>query len=86
MTAAETATCRGCGRALRGKPYYMGGAAYLPETNERAKVCFYGGYVCSRQCDVRACLDLEQTMPGHGYGQQRPGTFAMERIDRNWGA
>ncbi len=42
----ETAICRGCGKILNGKPYYMGGDAYDPVTKERARVNFYGGFVC----------------------------------------
>lgn len=86
MKGDEQATCRGCGRALKGHAYWTGKLAYIPETNEQARANFYGGWVCSRDCDVRASLELEQTMPGHGYGQQTPGCFAMERIRRNWGS
>lgn len=81
----DKAVCRGCGRELIGKPYYMGGSAYLPGPKiARAPACHYGGYVCSRDCDVRACLELEQDMPGHGWQQARPGQAAMESINRNW--
>lgn len=80
----ETATCRGCGRALRGKPYWTGGLAYVPETGEQAKANFYGGWVCSRSCDHRSSLELERSMPGHGDGQQRLGCFAQQSLDRNW--
>lgn len=91
MTTSESAVCRGCNRTLEGEPYHRGGRAFVPIETERrgprreAKVCHYGGFVCSRECDVRACLRLEQTMPGHDYRQTRVGTFAMECIERNWG-
>lgn len=62
---SEKATCRCCGKALIGKPYYMGGHAYIPKTMELVKVNFYGGFVCSKICDEQASLDLERTMPGH---------------------
>lgn len=80
----ESATCRGCGRVLIGKPYYMGGPAYVPgPKREAAKVNFYGGFVCSENCDRRASLALEQTMPGHG-GQQRLGQLAQASLTANW--
>jgi len=82
----EVATCRNCGKELRGKPYYMGGRAYLPlPKGGQAPVNFYGGYVCSRQCDYRASLALEQSMPGHN-GQERLGTGseALRRVNANW--
>lgn len=88
ITSQETAECRGCGKALRGKPYYMGGSAYLPlsEGGGQAKVNFYGGFVCSRGCDYRSSLRLEQTMPGHA-GQERLGlgSEAYRRIVSAWG-
>ncbi len=80
----EIATCRNCGMALRGKPYFMGGSAYHPKTNEQCKVNFYGGYVCSRTCDFMASLKLEQTMPGHGCRQTDIGCYAREHLERNW--
>lgn len=80
----QTAKCRGCGRALSGKPYHLGGSAYHPDTKERCRHNFYGGFVCSRECDIRACLELERSMPGHDGRQRQPGQFAMDQIDRNW--
>ena len=80
----EVATCRGCGRVLRGKPYWAGGSAFVRETNEQAKVNHYGGYVCSRTCDFNAALHLEQTMPGHGIRQTRPLCYSGGELDRKW--
>lgn len=80
----EKATCRGCGKILKGKPYYMGGAAYDPKTNEQCKVNHYGGYVCSEECDRRASLELERSMPGHGGGQRTIGQSAQQSLNRNW--
>lgn len=79
----HVAKCRGCGCELRGSPYYTGKPAYLPD-GSRAPACHYGGWVCSRSCDVRACLELEQSMPGHGWEQTRVGSYAQERINSNW--
>jgi ribosomal protein L34E len=81
--AAEVATCRNCEKTLEGKPYYMGGVAYLPK-GRRAPVNYYGGYVCSRRCDHAASLALEQSMPGHGYGQQKLGQEAQRSLENNW--
>lgn len=79
----EVATCRGCGRVLRGKPYYMGGDAYIPETGQLAKVNHYGGFVCSPGCDYRASVRQHDSMPGCG-GATRPDCYAMAHIRRNW--
>ena len=81
----QGAECRGCGKALRGTPYYKGGPAYLPleEGGGQAKVNFYGGYVCSQQCDVNAALRLEQSMPGH-MGQTRLLPETARRIREAW--
>lgn len=82
----EAAECCWCRTKLRGQPYHKGGIAYLPlPKGGRAPVNYYGGYVCSRSCDYRASLDLEQSMPGHGFSQQKPGREAMVRIESNWG-
>jgi hypothetical protein len=80
----EKAKCRGCGRELKGKPYHLGGSAFIPETGEPCPINQYGGFVCSRRCDVRACLELESSMPGAGRGQSL-STFAEQQIERNWG-
>ena len=80
----EMATCRGCGRGLRGKAYHLGGSAYHPVSGNACPSNFYGGYVCSRECDFRASRDLERTMPGHGYDSQSISSYARERINRNW--
>lgn len=79
----ETAVCRGCGKKLNGKPYYMGGAAYHPETKEQCPVNQYGGYVCSYNCDKRASEELEGTMPGHSRGS-RLSVYAHQSLSRNW--
>jgi hypothetical protein len=66
----------------------MGGSAYVKNASggylHAAKRNYYGGWVCSRVCDRRASLELEQSMPGHGSSQSTPGREAMERINSNW--
>jgi len=79
----EKATCRGCGKELVGKPYYMGGHATHPKTGELCKINQYGGFVCSRECDVSASIIMHSSMPGCA-GATRPDCYAMERIKRNW--
>lgn len=79
----EQATCRGCGRLLIGDAYMYGGSAYLPEGGQ-AKVCYYGGFVCSESCDRRACLELERSMPGHDRRQTRLDGNLDADIMRKW--
>lgn len=81
-----TPVCRGCGRELRGSPYWKGGLAYYP-LNERGTVhaCYYGGWVCSRSCDARACREQEESMPGHCHGSGLDSA-TLRRIDAKWGA
>lgn len=87
----DQATCRGCGRVLIGRNYCYGGDAYVPRpdgsnSGRRAKVNYYGGFVCSRDCDYRSALELEQSMPGHGYSQRSlsPNSPAAQRVESNW--
>lgn len=90
MTEQERATCRGCGRELDGLPYYRGGRAYVPGSKDKyemrleARKNHYGGFVCSRSCDVRASLELERSMPGHDAGQESLSCFAQDSVNRNW--
>jgi hypothetical protein len=82
----DIATCRGCERSLKGPPYYMGkGTSALAVS---ARVNYYGGFVCSRACDISACSELEDSMPGHGYGSSRLYGLdpnAKRSIESNWG-
>lgn len=80
----DKAVCRGCGLVLRGEPYWAGKPAYHPDTGVQVKVNYYGGFVCSRNCDIKASLELEQSMPGHGFSQKRIGPEAQRRVDHNW--
>ncbi len=80
------AVCRGCGLKLRGSPSWKGGLAYHPEPKGEVYQCHYGGWVCSRRCDIRACVELEGTMPGCGgvNGYERLSLYAKESIERHW--
>jgi hypothetical protein len=84
MSNQDKATCRGCGKELIGKPYYMGGGAYMPKTMEPCKVNFYGGYVCSEACDFNTSLAHERTMPGHTHSQASLSSFAQQDYNKNW--
>jgi hypothetical protein len=79
----EVARCRGCNRELLGSPYWKGGFAYDPKTMEQVKMCYYGGWACSYDCDYRACLELERTMPGHPYNQTSLGSLGLN-LARKW--
>jgi hypothetical protein len=84
MEQQEKATCRNCKKELVGKPYYMGQGAYMPKTMERAKVNFYGGFVCCSECDKQASLELERTMPGHTASQSSLSSSALAHWKKNW--
>ena len=77
--------CRYCRRKLEGKPYEFGGSAYFLWRGKRheAKKNWYGGFVCSRRCDEKVCLDLEESMPGAGPAT-RVSDFARRQIESNW--
>lgn len=82
----EGAECRHCGVKLIGKPYSMGGNAYLPPERGswQARVNHYGGFVCSERCDYEAALSLEQSMPGHGMRQKTLNPRLAAKIRANW--
>lgn len=79
----DKAICRGCGKILNGKPYYTGGSAYHPITNEPCPINQYGGYVCSYSCDKRASMELEGSMPGSNKSQTL-SIYAQNSLKRNW--
>ena len=71
--------CRGCGKILR-----RDCGVYDPDTGERAKPNFYGGYVCNRNCDEKVCLAMSSSMPGAGPARLL-NSLEREQVDRNWG-
>ncbi len=79
----EPATCRGYGDILKGNAYYLGGDAYHPTTNKRCPINQYGGFVCSEQCDINACKELEGSMPGNT-GSSSLSIYALKKIKENW--
>lgn len=79
----EKAFCRGCDRELNGPPYYTGKPAYHPDTGARCKVNHYGGFVCSRECDYRASLEMHGSMPGCA-GARNLDCFAQIHYNNNW--
>lgn len=82
----ETAICRNCNKELMGKPYHLGGAAYIRRDGflTQVPVNFYGGFVCSRNCDIEVCLAVERTMPGHNGSQKTPSQPALTKVNKNW--
>jgi hypothetical protein len=81
----DKAECRWCRRELDGQPFHMGGHPPWDPVNRRSvKRNWYGGWVCSSECDWRASLELECSMPGHGSGQTKLGQAAAEHHRRNW--
>ncbi len=83
ITAPERATCRGCRMELNGKAYHLGGLATHPRTGETCRINFYGGYVCSWECDRAASMELQSSMPGAGPCRSLDGP-AMDSLRRNW--
>ncbi len=83
----KKAECRGCGLELTGTDgnAVHGGEARHPETGERCPTNHFGGYVCSRRCDVRACLRQLSSMPGAGEAR-RLDRYCEESVENNWGA
>jgi hypothetical protein len=79
----KQAECRRCRMKLIGKPYYMGGFAYHPRTREQCKVNYFGGFVCSPECDYQASIDQLSSMPGAGEAR-RLDSHAQASFDRNW--
>lgn len=73
--------CRGCGKQLISRSYDH---PYDPETGESARTNFFGGFVCSRACDVQACLSMQSSMPGAGIAKHL-NTPEREQVERNWG-
>lgn len=79
----EHAVCRGCEKPLDGPPYYRGKPAFLPD-GKQAKVNFYGGFVCSRDCDYIASKKLESSMPPGAGLFYSLSMCAKQSIKDNW--
>lgn len=71
--------CRNCGKEFKGDA----SNAYDPKTNERVKWNWYGGWVCSAQCDEQASVELERSMPG-GFPFKSLSSFAKTSLKKNW--
>jgi hypothetical protein len=72
--------CRYCGKPLLIR---ANGVVLDPDTRERLPRNFYGGWVCSRNCDVKACVAMRSSFPGAGPAT-RPGDLEQRQIDDNW--
>ena len=75
--------CRHCKKPLVVHRGHYHVSAYDPETNEPAQENHYGGWVCSKECDIKECVSMSSSMPGAGYAS-RPSCYAEETIKRNW--
>jgi hypothetical protein len=74
----KPASCRGCNQPMKGDDYMYGNNIYNHKVNH------YGGYVCSYDCDKRASLELERSMPGHSWNDTRLGCYSQRSLDNNW--
>ena len=76
-----TIECRGCRKQLAGE---YGRYVYDPITKIEAKRNHFNGHVCSRNCDVKVCLEMLSSMPGAGIARQLDSPCAAS-VKRNWG-
>lgn len=79
----NNAECRGCRKPLRKSD--SGGYCYDQKTGKEAIWGHYGGWACSRDCEFRASLELERSMPGHNATQTRLSCYAAEALRKHWG-
>lgn len=75
----ETTNCRYCNKLLHGKYPY----AVDKKTGKEAKWNYYGGFVCSKSCDVSAILQHKSSMPGAGKATFL-NSFEREKVNSNW--
>ena len=80
----ETAMCRNCRRKLLGRPYYCGGRAYHPETGYKCPSNYYGGFVCSENCDRAVLFEMESSFPGSSGRAYSLSSGAAKRLKDNW--
>ena len=78
----EYAVCRNCGTRLDGQPYHLGGEAYLSD-GKLARKNWYGGYVCSKTCDIAATLEMKSSFPGAGQARKLDSQ-EYHRIEKAW--
>lgn len=79
----EKAKCRGCGKELRGHPYYTGKPAYLPlPEGGRALAHYFGGWVCSASCEIRVFKEMRDANVW-GSTEARLTSEAHDRHERN---
>lgn len=75
--------CRSYGRALLGSPYYTGKPAFHPETKQQLPSNYYGGWVCSYECDRRASFEQESSFPRAGKALSL-SSGASQKLKINW--
>lgn len=64
-TLPDKAECRGCGMELKGTPYYQGRPAYHPKTGNQCNVSFWGGFICSDNCDRITDARMKTSIDNH---------------------
>jgi ribosomal protein L34E len=75
MNGIETAECRACGLKLVGDPYHKSRTlARHPVTGDVCSVNFYGGYVCSDECDRAATARQRRSIDDHAGERRRTDT------------
>ena len=75
-----TFRCRNCKIELKGSgPHYL----VHPRTGERCRENFFGGAVCSKECDIEAVRAMELSMPGGGYSRNI-SLNRQQEINRKW--
>lgn len=78
--------CRYCGRTIHAQghqDYYTAHWFDHQNKSQRAAVNHFGGYVCSRECDVRACLQMLSSMPGAGPAKSLD-SYCNKSVNDNW--
>lgn len=76
------AQCKSCGRHLKGAAYNykaQGNSAKDPDTDKPVPKNFYGGFVCSRVCDLNA---TKAASSSYAFSELSP--LEAEFIDINW--
>jgi hypothetical protein len=72
--------CRNCRRVLHER---IGlNDAFDPNTRDSARRNYYGGWVCSLDCDRKACVEME--IEWGGSRKSKPNKLASEHIAFNW--
>ena len=64
---------------LKGEPYHKGGRAYHPDGSGQCNVSYWGGFVCSDQCERDADQRMKRSIDEHN----DPSGFYHRKATRN---